>query len=99
MTCGGSHAPGCALAHEVPARSLNGPVRELPSLASTVFYRPDRPRILDCDRHIFADGHIRNTPKRVSRGGAYAAHSSPIASTWRVSSGSITPSSQSRAVE
>jgi hypothetical protein len=42
--------------------------------------------------------HIRKTPKRVSRIGAYAAASKPSARTRRVSSGSITPSSHRRAV-
>ncbi len=44
-------------------------------------------------------GYIRKTPKRVSGMGAFSAALMPIASTRRVSSGSITPSSQSRAVE
>ena len=42
--------------------------------------------------------HIRNTPKRVSAGGAQRAASRPSASTARVSSGAMTPSSQSRAL-
>ena len=43
--------------------------------------------------------HIRNTPKVVGSIGAREAASRPSASTLRVSSGSITPSSQRRAVE
>ena len=43
--------------------------------------------------------YIRKTPKVVSGTGALAAAASPSASTWRVSSGSMIPSSQSRAVE
>jgi hypothetical protein len=44
-------------------------------------------------------GHIRNTPKRVSFGGALRAAESASASTMRVSAGSMMPSSHSRAVE
>ena len=44
-------------------------------------------------------GYMRKTPKRVSSIGALSAALIPIASTRRVSSGSITPSSQSLAVE
>src|SRR5262245_11065005 len=43
--------------------------------------------------------HIRNTPNVVSGIGAFSALARPSASTRRVSSGSITPSSQRRAVE
>ena len=43
--------------------------------------------------------YIRKTPKRVSPIGALSAALIPMASTRRVSSGSITPSSHSRAVE
>src|SRR3954464_12490500 len=43
--------------------------------------------------------HIRKIPNVVSGIGALSADASPRASTRRVSSGSITPSSQSRAVE
>ncbi|MPN43205.1 hypothetical protein SDC9_190764 [bioreactor metagenome] len=42
--------------------------------------------------------YMRNTPKRVSSIGALRAAARPSASTRRVSAGSITPSSQSRAV-
>ena len=42
--------------------------------------------------------YIRKTPKRVSGIGAWRAASIPIVRTRRVSRGSITPSSQSRAV-
>ena len=42
--------------------------------------------------------HIRKTPNRVSGIGAWSAASIPIARTRRVSSGSMTPSSQRRAV-
>ena len=42
--------------------------------------------------------HIRKTPNRVSGIGAWSAASMPIARTRRVSSGSMTPSSQRRAV-
>ena len=42
--------------------------------------------------------HIRKTPNRVSGIGAWSDASMPIARTRRVSSGSMTPSSQSRAV-
>ncbi len=42
--------------------------------------------------------HIRKTPKRVSPIGAWRATSIPIARTRRVSSGSMIPSSQRRAV-
>ena len=40
---------------------------------------------------------MRNTPKVVGRGGALSAVASASPSTRRVSAGSITPSSQSRA--
>src|SRR6185437_15549824 len=43
--------------------------------------------------------HIRKTPKVVSGTGPHAAAARPKASTLRVSTGSITPSSQRRAVE
>src|SRR5262249_60146436 len=43
--------------------------------------------------------YIRKTPKVVSGIGAFSAAEIPSASTRRVSSGSIIPSSQSRAVE
>ncbi len=43
--------------------------------------------------------YIRKTPKRVSPISALRAALIPMASTRRVSSGSITPSSHSRAVE
>ena len=42
--------------------------------------------------------HIRKTPNRVSGIGAWSAASMPIVRTRRVSSGSMTPSSHSRAV-
>ncbi len=42
--------------------------------------------------------YIRNTPKCVSGIGAWSAASMPIVSTRRVSIGSMTPSSQRRAV-
>lgn len=42
--------------------------------------------------------HIRNTPKRVSGMGAFRLADKPSASTRRVSTGSITPSSHSRAL-
>src|SRR5262249_29982661 len=44
-------------------------------------------------------GYIRKTPKVVSGIGAFNAAEMPSASTRRVSSGSMMPSSQSRAVE
>src|SRR3954454_7319915 len=43
--------------------------------------------------------HIRKMPNVVSGIGAFNAEASPSASTRRVSSGSMTPSSQRRAVE
>jgi len=45
------------------------------------------------------DGYIRKTPKVVSGTGAFAAAANPSARTRLVSSGSMMPSSQSRAVE
>jgi len=42
--------------------------------------------------------YIRNTPKRVSSIGALSAAEIPNPSTMRVSAGSITPSSHSRAL-
>ena len=49
--------------------------------------------------HLRLDGHMRKMPKRVSGIGACSAAAIPSASTCRVSSGSMIPSSQSRAVE
>jgi hypothetical protein len=43
-------------------------------------------------------GYIRNTPKRVGCTGAFSVADSDRPTTRRVSAGSITPSSQSRAV-
>ena len=53
------------------------------------------------DRCSLSDlaAHMRKIPKRVSGIGASSAAESPSASTCRVSSGSMIPSSQSRAVE
>ena len=45
------------------------------------------------------EAHIRNTPKRVSLAGALREADKASASTIRVSTGSITPSSHSRAEE
>ncbi len=58
--------------------------------------RQGRDRAVAGQLHV---AHIRNTPKVVGSSGARDAASSPSASTLRVSSGSITPSSHSRAVE
>ncbi len=55
------------------------------------------PRML-ADRGETPRIHIRKTPKRVSGIGAWSAASMPIVRMRRVSSGSMTPSSQSRAV-
>jgi len=49
--------------------------------------------------HRVTHGYILNTPKVVSAMGAFSAAAIPRASTRRVSSGSMIPSSQSRAVE
>ena len=45
------------------------------------------------------DSYMRKVPKRVGSMGAQAAAWRPIARTRRVSRGSMTPSSQRRAVE
>ncbi len=55
-------------------------------------------RDVDLDDAAVDVHHIRNTPKRVSGIGAWSAASIPRDSTRRVSSGSMTPSSQRRAV-
>src|SRR5262249_28592214 len=48
---------------------------------------------------IFPRSYIRKTPKVVSGTGAFSAAEMPSASTRRVSSGSMIPSSHRRAVE
>ena len=57
----------------------------------------DSPRVRT-RRELVRAAHIRNTPKRVSPIGAFSAADSDSASTARVLRGSITPSSQSRAL-
>ena len=51
------------------------------------------------DEELADQLHIRKTPNVVSGIGAFSAAEMPSASTRRVSSGSMMPSSQSRAVE
>ena len=51
------------------------------------------------DRAFERGAHMRKIPNRVSGIGASSAAEMPSASTCRVSSGSMIPSSQSRAVE
>ena len=77
------------------------PTRDRSSPGSSAFRR----RAVQGERHdraVARDddvGHVRNTPNVVGSSGARDAASSPRASTLRVSSGSITPSSHKRAVE
>ena len=47
----------------------------------------------------FANHYIRNIPNLLSALGAFTTTVSASPNTWRVSAGSRTPSSQSRAVE
>src|SRR5262249_12773901 len=53
----------------------------------------------DCAALIDPEAHMRNTPKRVSLGGALRAADRAKASTMRVSAGSMMPSSHNLAVE
>src|SRR5262249_49664603 len=70
---------------------------ELPRQAEDV--RPEPLLVGRGPRVASVGAHMRNTPNVVSGIGAWSAAASPSASTRRVSSGSMIPSSQSRAVE
>ena len=95
---GGTRRRGGALGRQGeraarPSRTRSWSVSSVPSSTCSSAKHPRAPWPLR------ARSYIRKTPNVVSGTGAFAAAARPSASTRRVSSGSMIPSSQSRAVE
>jgi hypothetical protein len=89
-------APGHARRDREVVQSERLRAQRAPNLAHGAA-RPFALERVDIDERVAH--HILKTPNLVSRIGAFNEADNPSARTRRVSSGSITPSSQSRAVE
>ena len=88
------HRVGCQVAEGLGQRLEERGIQRVPAIGAVQGHGRDRALSDDLER-----AHIRNTPNRVGSIGVRDAASRPSASTFRVSAGSITPSSHSRAVE
>ena len=88
------HRVGCQFAEGIGERLEERRIQRVPAIGTVQGHGRDRALSDDLER-----AHIRKTPNRVGSIGVRDAASRPSASTFRVSAGSITPSSHSRAVE
>ena len=88
------HRVGCQVAEGLGERLEERRIQRVPAIGTVQAHGRDRALTDHIER-----AHIRKTPNRVGSIGVRDAASRPSASTFRVSAGSITPSSHSRAVE